>query len=125
MIHFAKNIKYLREKENYKQEEMLDLVGVKRSTWSGYENGTSKPNLEDFIRIAEFFDISETDLLHNPDIESSYEAFPKTNGKTISEDVKALRKLLKSKDETIESLKEMIETQKDLIKGYKTRLKEK
>jgi transcriptional regulator with XRE-family HTH domain len=62
--YLAKNLKFLREKRNWKQSEMPDIAGVGRTTWNMYESGASKPSLDDFIRIVKLFDVSETDILH-------------------------------------------------------------
>lgn len=64
-LKFAENLRYLRLKSGGKQAEMLDSIGFKRTTWNGYENAKSFPKLEDFIKIAEYFGISEHDLLHS------------------------------------------------------------
>lgn len=64
MIFFAKNLKHLRSVRGLKQSDMLDLAGFKQSTWNGYERGASTPNIDDLIRISDFFGIGESDLLH-------------------------------------------------------------
>lgn len=64
-IFFGSNLRWLRESRGLKQAEMLDLIEVKRSTWSGYEKNSSKPNFEDLLRIAEYFDISINDLIYS------------------------------------------------------------
>lgn len=46
------------------QDEISHHIGFKRTTWNGYETGSSRPNLKDFVTIAEFFGIPEDDLLH-------------------------------------------------------------
>lgn len=64
MEYFGKNLKYLREQKGLNQSQMVDYIGIKQSTWGGYETGKSFPNLKDFLKIAEVFGISETELLH-------------------------------------------------------------
>lgn len=64
MNYFAKNIKYLRKKNGYKINEMIEVLGFKPSTWNGYELGTSQPYIDGIIKISEFFKIAESDLLH-------------------------------------------------------------
>ena len=64
MLFFAKNLKFLRELKGIKQADMLDLCGFKQSTWNGYERGVSTPNIDDLIRISDFFKVPESDLLH-------------------------------------------------------------
>ncbi|MCX6208355.1 MAG: helix-turn-helix transcriptional regulator [Bacteroidetes bacterium] len=64
MLFFGKNLIHLRNREGKKQAEMLGFIGINRTTWNNYENQKSFPKLEDFIKIAKHFGISETDLLH-------------------------------------------------------------
>lgn len=61
---FSQNLKYLRKSRGLSQSEMLTELGFERTTWGGYETGKSKPSLDDFIKIADYFGISEYDLLH-------------------------------------------------------------
>ncbi len=58
---FSSNLKILREKKGLNQSQILDF---KRTQWTNYENGISYPKFIDLIRIANFFDITETDLIH-------------------------------------------------------------
>lgn len=60
---FDKNIRYLRKQKELSQAELCASIGFKQSTWSNYENGTSKPNFEDLIKIINYFEISASDLL--------------------------------------------------------------
>jgi transcriptional regulator with XRE-family HTH domain len=64
-LFFAGNLKYLRLKNKLGWPEILSSIDIKRTTWSGYENKKSFPSLADFIRIAEYFDILENELLHS------------------------------------------------------------
>lgn len=49
--HFPRNLKALRILQDRSQNEMADILGVKRSTYSAWENGASQPNLEHLCRI--------------------------------------------------------------------------
>lgn len=64
MTFFSKNVAYLREKKGLKQTEIEAYTGIKRTAWSNYESGSSKPNLQVLIDIAKKFGVTETDLLH-------------------------------------------------------------
>jgi transcriptional regulator with XRE-family HTH domain len=64
MLMFASNVKYLRESKGLKQADMLGTLGIKQSTWNGYEKGISTPTLNQLIAISDFFGISEGDILH-------------------------------------------------------------
>lgn len=76
--YFAKNMIYLRKREAKKWPQTLADIGFKRTTWSNYETGLSKPSLLDFYNIAKHFDISESDLL-NKDLEATGKLIEKGN----------------------------------------------
>ncbi len=61
--YFKENIKLLRIKKGLKQNEMLTAIGIKQSTWNGYETGNSTPYLSVAIEISKYFDISIGDLI--------------------------------------------------------------
>ena len=65
MEFLAQNLKFLREKAGLKQNRTLETIGFSPTTWNNYEKGKSKPSLEDFIKISNYFEVSETDLLHS------------------------------------------------------------
>ncbi len=69
-ILFAENMKYLRTNEGVSQTEMAATIGFKRSTWNGYERGSSLPGIGDLIKIADYFGITESDLLRTDLAES-------------------------------------------------------
>ena len=63
---FGANIKLLRARRGRSQEETAIALDVKRSSWSGYENGSAEPNLDLLIRISDYFKLSTDKLLkHN------------------------------------------------------------
>ena len=63
MNYFASNIKFLRKRKGLQQAEICILIECKQSTWSGYENGFSKPNFKDLLKIIDFFEVSASGLL--------------------------------------------------------------
>lgn len=63
MIFFGKNLRYLREKQQFTQDEIAPLIGFTKSTWSNYENGASQPSLEGLIKISNYFGISLDELI--------------------------------------------------------------
>lgn len=44
---------------------MQAQLDIKRTTWVGYEAGKSQPYIKELVRIAAFFGVTETDLLHS------------------------------------------------------------
>jgi transcriptional regulator with XRE-family HTH domain len=62
-MYFTSNIKFLRKRRNRTQDDLANLLGMKRPTLSGYENGVAQPNLEAIIALSKFFNISVDTLL--------------------------------------------------------------
>ncbi len=59
----GENIKLLRKRNSYSQEEMATDLGLTRSSYSGYENGVAEPSLETLAKIGEFFKVSMDKLV--------------------------------------------------------------
>jgi transcriptional regulator with XRE-family HTH domain len=57
------NLKFLRKQKGQSQDEVSQSLSIKRTTLSGYENGSAEPNSENLIRIAAFYNCSIDDLL--------------------------------------------------------------
>lgn len=54
-IYLGKNIKYLRNKNNLKQEDLAEALNIPRTTLSCWENGIRTPKVEKIIDIANYF----------------------------------------------------------------------
>ncbi len=63
-MFFYNNLKYLRSQYPGKSKDFYKAIGFSSSRWRNYEKGTSQPSLTYLAKIAEFFDISESDLIH-------------------------------------------------------------
>ena len=50
---FGPNIKLLRTRRGRSQEETAIALDVKRSSYSGYENGTAEPSFDLLVRLSE------------------------------------------------------------------------
>lgn len=57
------NLKQLRERAGLSQVELGNLVGLKQTTISQYENGTREPNLDLTQKIADVLDVSLDELV--------------------------------------------------------------
>lgn len=54
----GQNIRYLRKKHGYSQQELANQLSVPRSSVSDYERGYTQVNLENLIKISEIFNVS-------------------------------------------------------------------
>lgn len=55
-------LKQFREEKGMSQTELANLVGLKQTTISQYENGSRKPDLEKAKRLSDALDISLDDF---------------------------------------------------------------
>lgn len=52
-MFIAQNLKFFRKRKGLSQEEMASILGLNRSTYSGYENEVAQPNLELLLQLAQ------------------------------------------------------------------------
>ena len=69
MSLFSKNLRFLRKKGNYKQEEIAALFNKQANTIGNWENQKSEPNLAELQKLSEYFRVDAQELLNN-DLES-------------------------------------------------------
>lgn len=60
----SKNLKEIRKKENLSQEDLAELLGVSRQSISKWESGSSYPEMDKIISIANMYNLSIDDLLN-------------------------------------------------------------
>ena len=63
MSKFAERIRELRTAGNYTQEDLGEILGVKKYSIYTYEKGRSEPNIDGLIALADFFDVTTDYLL--------------------------------------------------------------
>lgn len=111
MDFFAANIKHLRLERGLKQHDFKEL-GFSRTQWNNYEKYVSRPKVNDIVKIANFFDVTETDLLH-------VDLIAKANGSRETKEsfivTEAELPYGSLKHELIESLQLNVETLKQLL----------
>ncbi len=62
-MYLSNNIKFLRKRKNFSQEEMAIAIESKRSVWNSYENNIASPPIDMAMRISDYFRISLDTLL--------------------------------------------------------------
>jgi transcriptional regulator with XRE-family HTH domain len=63
----SNNIKFLRKKLHFTQEQLAEKIGIKRSLLGAYEEGRADPRLNNLLVIASVFNVT-VDLLISKDI---------------------------------------------------------
>lgn len=59
----SEKLKELRDNKNYKQNELIDYLGISQATLSNYETGRRMPSYETLIKIAKFYNVTTDYLL--------------------------------------------------------------
>lgn len=59
----AQNIKYLRRKNKFSQQELAIQLNVARTTMGDYERGHTEPNIDMLVKISKLFDVKVDSLL--------------------------------------------------------------
>lgn len=66
-ILLSQNLKHLRKRLKRSQEEVAIAIGIKRTSLSGYEKGTSEPPIKTLMKITDYYKIN-VDLMINADL---------------------------------------------------------
>jgi len=72
-MYFAGNIKFLRKRRGRTQDDVAQVLGMKRSTLSGYENRVAEPNIDVMIALSDYFNVA-IDTLVKVDLQSLSES---------------------------------------------------
>lgn len=51
-------LKELRKEKSLNQEDLSKFLNIAKSTYCGYELGTSEPNMETLIKLADFYNVT-------------------------------------------------------------------
>jgi len=62
-MFFSSNIKFLRRRRGLTQDDVADMLGMKRSTLSGYENAIAQPGFEALIAMSKYFNVAIDTLI--------------------------------------------------------------
>ena len=55
---FFKRLRELRFRYGLTQNELAEIIGIKRNTYSDWENGKTEPSFENLIKLADLFEVS-------------------------------------------------------------------
>lgn len=122
MSVFSERLKICRGKKKeensaWTQEYAAKKIGVARTTYTAYENGTKSPSIETINQMADLFGVSADYLLGRTDIitplqadkdEEDFQAF--ANDPSLQ---KWYKELPRSKEEDLRKLRKMWEILKD------------
>lgn len=62
-MYFSSNIKFLRNRRKKTQNDLSVVLGMKRSTLSGYENNVAEPGISALLRYSKYFGIAIDTLI--------------------------------------------------------------
>jgi transcriptional regulator with XRE-family HTH domain len=60
--YLSSNIKCLRRKAGFSQEELAQQIGLNRGNIASYENGTAEPKICNLLKLSKIFGVSIMDL---------------------------------------------------------------
>ena len=60
--YLSSNIKCLRRKKGFSQEELAQQIGLNRGNIASYENGTAEPKICNLLKLSRIFEVSIIDL---------------------------------------------------------------
>ncbi|QOR34953.1 helix-turn-helix transcriptional regulator [Clostridium sp. 'deep sea'] len=63
VINISQKLKQLRKQHKISQENLAELLGISRQVVSKWENGLSKPETNNLLKIAKIFNISVEELV--------------------------------------------------------------
>lgn len=60
--NITKNISYYRKLHGYTQKELANILGIKNSSVSNWEQGQNAPDIETIFKLCQLFQISVSDM---------------------------------------------------------------
>ena len=61
-MQIGENLKFLRKMQGLTQQELAEKTGIKQQNISRWEKGIHVPNIEECIKLADFYEVSLDDL---------------------------------------------------------------
>lgn len=98
------NLRALRKRMNWSQEELGQRIGLNRGNIASYENGTAEPKICNLIKLAHLFKVSVFDLTHsNLRSEEDYLTATRRNGNGNPVSVDEILKMYLTETEDFEN----------------------
>ena len=73
----SRNLKSLRKKNQYTQEDIAEKINVSRQSVAKWENGESNPDIESCIKLANLYNVKLDDLVNHSEEETGIGVPPK------------------------------------------------
>ena len=73
----SKNLKSLRKKYNYTQDDIAEKLNVSRQSIAKWESGESTPDIYNCVKLAELFNVKLDDLVNHSEEETGIVVPPK------------------------------------------------
>lgn len=82
MSNIASNLKFLRKKKGFTQQQFADHMEIKRASVGAYEEDRAEPKYELLKKIAAFYELSMDELAHDQ-INEKWRPTPKSNASNL------------------------------------------
>ena len=74
-LKYSNQLKVIRLQNKFTQQQLADALGITRSAYCGYEIGRRSPDIDTFVKISEFYNISLADFFSQVDNDLVSESF--------------------------------------------------
>ena len=76
-MRISRNLKSLRKKNQYTQEDIAEKINVSRQSVAKWENGESTPDIESCIKLANLYNVKLDDLVNHSEEKTGIAVPPK------------------------------------------------
>lgn len=97
-MEIGKTLASLRNNRGLTQDQIADILGIKRARYNSWENDIAKPNADMLNKLAEFFDVSVDFLLGRNTEELDHEGFTAKDRKDIGKRLEQIKNDLENSD---------------------------
>lgn len=92
------NLKLLRTQKGVTQKEVAETLGINRTTYVKYENGSSEPDNKMLFALSDYYDVSIDYLLGKTDLRNYSDYHPSLTAKDERDIQKDLEKMMTDLD---------------------------